>query len=221
MRRIHFSQYKMIVYAILMVTLVLLIFFLYRWNIIEHRSFPNASFDIETYVSANDQDQDGIDDQTDILQGVRAYVSTKPLYKSKYYDTGYPNDQYGVCTDVVAFGLINAGFDLKKLVNDDILKDPESYDTVSIDENIDFRRVRNLYIYFENNASKLTNDIYDIEQWQGGDIAIFENHVGVVSDKRNRNGVNFIIHHFGILQIRYEEDILEYRDDIIGHYRIN
>ena len=50
-------------------------------------------------------DNDGIDDQTDILNNVREYIKTKPKYKSKYYGTGYPDDEYGVCTDVVANGL--------------------------------------------------------------------------------------------------------------------
>ena len=63
--------------------------------------------------SSVDKDNDGIDDQTDILQGALDYVASRPKYKSKYYRTGYPNDGYGVCTDVVAFALKNAGYDLK------------------------------------------------------------------------------------------------------------
>ena len=53
--------------------------------------------------SSVDKDNDGIDDQTDILQGALDYVASRPKYKSKYYRTGYPNDGYGVCTDVVGF----------------------------------------------------------------------------------------------------------------------
>ena len=62
----------------------------------------NKDFGIADIYSSVDKDGDGIDDQTDILQGAREYIATKPVYKSKYYSTGYPDDQYGVCTDLVA-----------------------------------------------------------------------------------------------------------------------
>ena len=45
-------------------------------------------------------------------------------------------------------------------------------------KNIDFRRVKNLKIYFEHTAISLTTDVNDIEQWQGGDIVVFKNHIG-------------------------------------------
>ena len=51
---------------------------------------------------------------------------------------------------------------------------------------------------------------------------MFENHVGIISDKRNRKGIPFLIHHANPFQFRYEEDILQWmKDDIVGHYRIN
>ena len=43
-----------------------------------------------------DKDGDGIDDQADILQSALDYIAAKPKYKSKYYQTGYPDDGYGV-----------------------------------------------------------------------------------------------------------------------------
>ena len=156
-----------------------------------------------------------------MLDGVKNYVARNPKYKSKYYETGYPNDEYGVCTDVVAFGLNNAGYDLMKLVNEDIKNNIDSYNIEVIDKNIDFRRVKNLKIYFERNAISLTTDVSKIEEWQGGDIIIFENHIGVISDSRNKNGVPFVIHHANPFQKYYEEDILETRNDIVGHYRIS
>ena len=88
-------------------------------------------------------------------------------------------------------------------------------------KNIDFRRVKNLKVYFDNNAISLTTDINEIEEWQGGDIVVFKKHIGIISDKRNRKGICFVIHHANPYQIYYEEDILEHRDDIIGHYRIS
>ena len=210
---------------ILSVIFILLIFFiiyfLYALNIIPHRKYTNKDFDIETYISLVDSDDDGIDDQTDIINNTRKYIKTKPKYQSKYYATGYPDDEYGVCTDVVAFSLKDSGYDLMDLVYNHVKKNRELYNIDTIDKNIDFRRVVNLDVYFKNTAIVLTNDINKIEEWQGGDIVVFKKHIGIVSDKRNKNGVPFIIHHANPYQVHFEEDILEQREDIIGHYRIS
>ena len=188
--------------------------------IIFSKKYTNVDFNINWYIGSKDKDNDGIDDQTDILNNVKSYIATNPKYKSKYYETGYPNDEYGVCTDVVAFGLKGAGYDLMELVNTDIINNRDKYDIDVIDKNIDFRRVKNLKVYFDNNAIKLTNDIKEIQEWQGGDIVIFENHIGIVSDKRNYKGISFIIHHASPFQLSYEQDILRY-SKVIGHYRIS
>lgn len=207
--------------AIFILLIFFVIYFLYALNIIPHRKYTNKDFGIETYISLVDKDNDGIDDQTDIINNTRKYIKTKPKYQSKYYATGYPDDEYGVCTDVVAFSLKDSGYDLMDLVYNHVKENRELYNIDTIDKNIDFRRVVNLDVYFKNTAIVLTNDINKIEEWQGGDIVVFKKHIGIVSDKRNKNGVPFIIHHANPYQIHYEEDILEQRDDIIGHYRIS
>ncbi len=186
------------------------------------KTYDNAHFGIEPYISATDMDGDGLDDQSDILAGARAYIATKPKYKSVYYgDTGWPDDRYGVCTDVVARALLAAGYDLMELMAADIALHPERYGADVGDKMIDFRRVRNQLPYFEANAVKLTNDIHAIDEWQGGDIVVFEGHVGIVSDRRNRKGIPYIIHHGSPDQKRYEEDILGYCGEVLGHYRIS
>ena len=207
--------------VILIIVILLIIYILYIFNYIPHKKYSNADFGIETYISLIDKDEDGIDDQTDILNNVRNYIKTEPKYKSKYYATGYPNDEFGVCTDVVAFGLKDAGYDLMTLVNEDVKNNRDRYNIEVVDKNIDFRRVKNLKVYFDSNAITLTTDISKIKEWQGGDIVIFTNHIGIVSDKRNKNGVPFVIHHANPYQKYYEEDILELRNDIVGHYRIS
>ncbi len=176
---------------------------------------------IDRIQSSIDKDGDGIDDQSDILQGALAYVATEPKYKSKYYTSGYPDDGYGVCTDVVAYALKWAGYDLMELVSRDIAKNPDDYPIEQPDILIDFRRVKNLKIFFANTAIGLTTEVASIEEWQGGDIVVFENHIGIVSDRRNRNGVPYVIHHNGPMQTAYEQDILESRSDIVGHYRMS
>ena len=212
---------KKLVVIIILAILLSLILTLYNFNYLPHKKYTNQDFDIKTYKSAIDKDNDGIDDQTDILQNTRKYIAKKPKYKSKYYETGYPNDNYGVCTDVVAIALLEAGYDLKELVNEDIKKNKELYNIDIIDKNIDFRRVKNLQVYFKNNAISLTTDINDITAWQGGDIIIFKKHIGIVSNNRNKKGISFIIHHASPFQLYYEEDVLEKYTDIVGHYRIS
>ena len=214
-------KWMIILSIILILFISFVIYLLYDMNFIPHKKYTNENFNIETYISSIDKDNDGVDDQTDIINNTRAYIATNPKYKSKYYATGYPDDEYGVCTDVVAFSLKDAGYDLMELVNNHIKENRELYDIEVIDKNIDFRRVKNLDIYFKNTSISLTTDITKIEEWQGGDIIVFKKHIGIVSDKRNKNGVPFIIHHANPYQIYYEEDILESRNDIIGHYRIS
>lgn len=212
---------KKLLWIVILLLLIVIIYLLYIFNYIGHKKYDNNDFDIETYTSTVDKDNDGIDDQTDILESVRDYISTNPRYESNYYNGGYPDDGYGVCTDVVSFGLLGAGYNLRDLVNEDIINNGYSYDIDTVDKNIDFRRVRNLNVYFKNNSINLTTNIYDISAWQGGDIVVFKKHIGIVSDKRNKKGIPFIIHHYSKYQKEYEEDILEYRSDIVGHYRIS
>lgn len=203
------------------VIICILIYIMFRYQNTSPERLPDR-YDaaVEQVHSTADQDNDGIDDQADILQGALDYIASRPKYESRYYQTGYPDDEYGVCTDVVANALKNAGYDLMTLVQEDIRKNPGDYDIDVPDPRIDFRRVRNLKVYFDHSAQNLTTDISAIEEWQGGDIVIFQSHIGIVSDRRNENGVPYVIHHNDPWQKAYEEDILEKRDDIAGHYRI-
>lgn len=206
-----------------LVTTILVIFIglLYSLQLIPHRKYANADFNIETYLSQNDQDQDGIDDQTDILESARAYLATKPKYKSIYYATGYPDDDHGVCTDVVAFALKGAGYDLRELLEADIEASTSVYDIEIPDKNIDFRRVKNLQVWFSRHAQSLTTDTSQISEWQGGDIVVFPDHIGLISNHRNREGKSFLIHHYSPFQVTYEEDVLDHYGQIIGHFRMS
>lgn len=184
------------------------------------KKYGDADFQIETYHSGVDRDGDGVDDQADILRGAKDYIATKPVYRSEYYASGYPDDGCGVCTDVVAFSLRSAGYDLMELVDADIREAPGCYDVEVPDKNIDFRRVRNLKVYFERNSISLTTDIHRISEWQGGDIVVFPDHIGIVSDRRNADGVPFVLHHANEWQRSYEENILAGME-ITGHFRVS
>ena len=212
---------RKLLFIIPIILTFIVIYLLYFLQIIPHKKYTNEDFNIKTYISLIDKDNDGIDDQTDIINNTIEYIKTKPKYRSKYYANGYPDDEYGVCTDVVAFSLKDAGYNLMDLINNHIKENQELYNIKQIDKKIDFRRVVNLNVYFKNTAIVLTTDIYKIEEWQGGDIVVFKRHIGIISNKRNKKGIPYVIHHANPYQIHYEEDILESRDDIIGHYRIS
>jgi len=188
----------------------------YVWSELLSETRPSA------VISSHDQDGDGIDDQTEILLNARAYVATRPIYESRYYDSGYPDDGYGVCSDIITFAMRDAGYDLRELLAADIAANPSAYpDIKEPDSKIDFRRVVNLLTYFERHYIPKTTDLAQLDEWQGGDIIFFDHHIAVVSDRRNAEGIPYIIHHRSKSQIDYEEDYLGIRSDVIGHFRIS
>jgi len=179
--------------------------------------FTAEKLGITVILSSNDIDSDGIDDYTDILQGAREYIATKPRYESRYYNGGYPNDGYGVCTDVIWKAFQNAGYNLKEMVDKDIRNNLGEYSSIVTPEpNIDFRRVKTLKTFFDRNAESLSLDFSNPEDWQAGDVVIFSNHIAICSDKRNSEGIPFIIHHDGS-GAREKNEIKNYT--IVGHYR--
>lgn len=188
----------------------------------------DSSLAIPTLTSPHDQDHDGLDDMSDIVAGARAEVSRQPRYHSAYYSGGYPPEEEGVCTDVIWRAYRDAGYDLKKLVDQDIQNNLENYPRVDgrPDPNIDFRRVANLQVFLENNSTVLTNeiipsDVTNLSEWQGGDIVTFGmpyEHIAIVSDKRRPDGVPYIIHNSGPTP-RESDDLLKWPSPITGHYR--
>ncbi len=174
-------------------------------------------FGMSDIISTNDGDADGIDDYTDIMLSARAYIATNPPYESKYYEGGYPTDEYGACTDVIWRAFDGSGYNLKNMVDKDIAGNLEAYTTIEEpDPNIDFRRVVNLKIFFDRKAVSLPTDFDNPQEWQPGDIVVFESHIAICSDKRNKDGIPFIIH-AGVKSAREKNEIRNYK--IVGHYR--
>lgn len=200
---------------------IITVYFIFQTN---KRTYTDNDFNIETIISSTDYDNDGIDDYSDILQGAKIEAEKKTKYKSAYYAGGYPPDTEGVCTDMVWRALKNAGYLLKDMVDEDIKNNVDEYPRVNgkPDPNIDFRRVPNLKVYFERNQISLTTDLSKIEEWQQGDIVVFGNsHIGIISDKRNKNGIPYFLHNAG--QLLREEDVLKIYNKynpITGHYRM-
>lgn len=195
------------------------------WNLIPKKAYTAKDFGIETIKSQNDYNKNGIDDYTDILLGARKDAQNKPKYKSVYYEGGYPPENEGVCTDVIWRAFKNAGYSLKDMVAEHINSNLSMYPRVDgkPDKNIDFRRVPNLKVYFDNNAVSYSLDPYKISEWQPGDIVIFGqnySHIAIVSDKRNNKGIPYIIHNGG-QPVREEDALVKYSKGapITGHYR--
>ena len=202
---------KKIIISVVIILSLALIYYFVPFNFI-------YQYNIESNI---DYDNDNINDYQDILEGALKEAENHPKYVSTYYDGGYPPENIGVCTDMIWRSLRNAGYDFKNMIDSDIKNNKELYKN-SEDSNIDFRRVRNLKVYFENNSVKLTNDIYKRNEWNKGDIVIIsDNHIGIISDKRSITRVPFLIHNNG--QIFREENILEIYNifgEITGHYRM-
>ena len=188
---------------------------------------------VETIKIKTDTDTDMIPDNLDIVEWARKEVQRSPWYKSAYYSGGYPPETEWVCSDVIWHSLKNAWYDLKKMIDLDIKKHSQDYPRVGWkpDPNIDFRRVENLQVYFEKYSKNLTIEIHswdikNLKEWQPGDIVIFwapHWHIAIISDKRNTDGVPYMIHNSA--PTPREDDWLilwnEKLSPIVGHYRLN
>ena len=180
----------------------------------------------ETY-SKVDKNKNGTPDPLDIVKEARKEVKSKTKYVDAYYNGGYPPETEGVCTDVIWRALKGIDVNLKDLMDEDISKNTDLYWRVGgkPEPNIDFRRVPNQDVFLKNHAESLTTeiipgDIENLKQWQPGDIIItykpYE-HVVIVSDKRDRNGVPYIIHNYYPYA---RETLYNYKNlKVAGHYR--
>ncbi len=206
--------------CILALSIVLWIVYLY--NLIEHRQYSDADFDIEYVISGHDENDNGIDDTLDLWLGAEKEAQRMPTYKSVYYEGGYPPAVQGVCTDLIWRAFRDAGYDLKAMIDADIQACPACYPRIAkADPNIDFRRVPNIHVFLKRYAQSLTCDLSKIEEWQAGDIVVFgSSHIGILSDVRNKNGVPFLLHNGGLPKLK--EDCLareQFLKGISGHYR--
>ncbi len=211
----------------------------FKWNVgnsINRINLTNKSCieqDFQILKSEIDKDFDGVDDYSDIYQSAINQTKSHVKYIDKYYsdNNGKPPEDEGVCTDVVWRALRGAGYDFQEMLDTDIRANTDAYPLDSWtgipDTNIDFRRVPNIEIYLKRHVEELTIDIIpcdksNLDEWQAGDIVIFSidgvgpsDHIAIVSQKRDNDGVPYLIHNWGL---GTKED-LQYWGDIRGHYR--
>lgn len=163
-----------------------------------------------------------------IVAAAKRQAGEGAIYTTGYYQIGYPNGDLprnqGVCTDVVIRSLRAAGYDLQKLVHEDMKKRFKTYPRREKrpDSNIDHRRCPNLVWFFKTYGSTLTNTVSrpTLKHWKPGDIVFWKldnglDHTGVVSDRVNGQGVPFVVHNISRCA---EEDVLT-TWKIVGHYR--
>lgn len=188
--------FLLFILAFFLLFLAISIYMMNLFNMFPQKYYLAKDFGIETIKSEVDFNKNGTDDYTDILLGARKDAENHPVYNGKYYDEGYPPDNIGVCTDVIWRAFKNAGYSLRDMIDNDIKRRPEEYKNIKTrDKNIDFRRVVNLEIFFDEYALTLTSDISEIEEWQPGDIVIFNNgkHIELSPTKGTRTA-NLILY---------------------------
>ncbi len=154
-----------------------------------HKSYYKASdFKIKNIYSKVDFNKNGIDDYSDILLGAKKSIN-KNITEEEFIINAF---KY-------------AGYDINKMIKKDTIYNEEK-DTLS-----------NIKEYLKKNVKRVTKNINKIEEFQQGDILIFNNKIGIISDKRNKYGNPFLVYHDNKV---IEKDIL--RDiDITYHYRFD
>lgn len=151
------------------------------------------------------------------------------IYDPTYRQISYPNGDVaantGVCTDVVIRTYRVLGIDLQKLVHEDmkahflLYPSQKMWGLKSTDKNIDHRRVPNLQRFFERNGQEKVKST-NASDYSAGDIVAWKLpngllHIGVVVDKKSRDGIPLVVHNIGGGQVA--ENVL-FAWDIIGHY---
>jgi hypothetical protein len=164
-----------------------------------------------------------------LIDAARSQIGVTVRYDPSYSGLAFPNGDVprdkGVCTDVVIRAYRDAfGIDLQTLVNADMKANfalyPKIWGLKRTDRNIDHRRVPNLQIFLKREGAalpitRIPND------WKPGDIftSMIDGrlpHIGIVSDKRARNGNPLAIHNIG--RGTREEDVI-FAHQLTGHFR--
>lgn len=149
-----------------------------------------------------------------------------PTYRQISYPNGDIDKNKGVCTDVIIRAYRKLGIDLQKEVHEDMKSNFKKYPSEKMwglkttDRNIDHRRVPNLQVFFSRKGEVLTIS-KEAEDYNPGDIVtwVLDNgmtHIGIVVDKKSKNGIPLIVHNIGRGQVM--ENVL-FRYKITGHYR--
>lgn len=167
-----------------------------------------------------------------IVNGAKNQVIKMVKYDSSYVKLDYPNGDVpadrGACTDVIIRALRCAGYDLQKLIHEDMKSNfrlyPRKWDSRAPDSNIDHRRVPNHLVFMRRFAKELPTGTTgaNLKTWQPGDLVYWQlsdggmTHCGVISDITGPRGLPMVLHNIGPWAT--QDDVLD-SWKILGHFR--
>jgi hypothetical protein len=161
---------------------------------------------------------------TAALERTTHTVRYDPAYVKLSYPGGDVPADTGVCTDEVIRSYRSLGFDLQKLVHEDMTKHfksyPKNWGLSAADKNIDHRRVPNLQTFFQRQGASLaiTQDTAD---YQPGDLVTCTvagklPHIMLVVPAADGGPRPWVVHNIGAGP-QWEDRLLEF--PLTGHYR--
>jgi uncharacterized protein YijF (DUF1287 family) len=177
-------------------------------------------FERAVELPPGDADGDGLPDPLDILIGARKTALNADRYDGRYMHMSYPGGdvprEIGVCTDVIVRSLRNAGYDLQRLVHEDILQARQAYPMVSKpNTDIDHRRVKSLLPYFQRKADVLAEPR---DPLRPGDVIFMDTfpdrpgseHVGILADADGGSGRPLVINNWTEGTVTKPMDLLSF-----------
>ena len=164
-----------------------------------------------------------------LVEAAQDRLKVSVRYNGAYVRLDYPGGDVppdtGVCTDVIIRSYRAAfDFDFQKAVHEDMRANFSAYPKIwgleRADKNIDHRRVPNLETYLKRKGTELPVS-QSVADYKAGDIVTWRlggrlPHIGIVSDKKSREGTPLIIHNVGAGP--QEEDVL-FIYELHRHYR--
>ena len=179
-------------------------------------------------TATHDKDADGIPDALDVLIGAKKEVLNAESYTAEaedYIGMKYPGGDVprniGVCTDVIIRAVRNSGWDLQKELHEDIRKAKAAYPMVkgTGDASIDQRRVGTLLPYFKRHWEQHSAKLDDPKDpWRPGDVIFMDtfpnksgpDHIGIVSDRVDDQGLPLIINNWTDGTVVSEMDLMTF-----------
>jgi uncharacterized protein YijF (DUF1287 family) len=165
-----------------------------------------------------------------IVNGAKLEARRQVSYDARYVLLEYPGGDVaadrGACTDVVVRALRHAGYDLQKLIHEDMRRNfrlyPRRYGLRRPDRNIDHRRTPNQMTFLRRFGRELPRSTEGAAaaSWRPGDLVYCDlpngmGHCGVLSNVRGAAGLPLVIHNMGVA--RQEDCLADWK--ITGHFR--
>lgn len=165
-----------------------------------------------------------------LVQAAMERTKLTVRYEPAYVRLDYPNGDVpadtGVCTDEIIRSYRQLGFDLQKLVHEDMKRAFAAYPKIwglkSTDKNIDHRRVPNLQTFFKRRGAALpvTQNAAD---YRPGDLITCTvpphlPHIAIVVPAPDGGETPWIVHNIG-QGPKCENRLFEF--PLTGHYRFH